>query len=132
MFFQSFLTALEMLRMHKLRAFLTMLGVIIGVMAVSIIVMVSNGFQFYITNQFAKLGSDTITIVYDRWGNSAERNAKITPCAASGATAMPPPGIALKGSAAFVRQASTAARSATVMPSVTGPASGSPARSSAP
>jgi len=77
MFFQSFLTALEMLRMHKLRAFLTMLGVSIGVMAVSIIVMVSNGFQFYITNQFAKLGSDTITIVYDRWGNSAERNAKI-------------------------------------------------------
>ena len=60
------------------------------------------------------------------------RNAKITPCAAAGATAMPPPGMALKGSPAFVRQACAAARSATVMPSVTGPASGSPARSSAP
>jgi ABC-type antimicrobial peptide transport system permease subunit len=77
MFLQSFLTALEMLRMHKLRAFLTMLGVIIGVMAVSIIVMVSSGFQYYITNQFAKLGSDTITVVYDRWGDPSERNAKI-------------------------------------------------------
>ena len=37
--FQSVLVALDMLRLHKLRAFLTMFGVIIGVMAVTMTVM---------------------------------------------------------------------------------------------
>ncbi|MFZ4508478.1 MAG: ABC transporter permease [Fimbriimonas sp.] len=63
-----------MLRLHKLRAFLTMLGVIIGVMSVTIIVMVSGGFQSFMTNEFKKLGSDTILILYDRWSG----NDKIT------------------------------------------------------
>lgn len=63
--FQSFLIALEMLRLHKLRAFLTMLGVIIGVMSVTIIVMVSNGFQAYMSGQFNQFGADTIYVFYD-------------------------------------------------------------------
>jgi len=54
-----------MLRLHKLRAFLTMLGVIIGVMSVTIIVMISGGFQAFIAGEFSKLGSDTIFIGYD-------------------------------------------------------------------
>ncbi len=62
---QSFLIALGMLRLHKLRAFLTMLGVIIGVMSVTMIVMVSNGFQFYLDSQFKKLGADTMFIFFD-------------------------------------------------------------------
>jgi len=62
---QSFRIAIEMLRLHKLRAFLTMLGVIIGVMSVTIIVMVSSGFQYFMTNEFQKLGSDTIFVFYD-------------------------------------------------------------------
>jgi putative ABC transport system permease protein len=66
---QSFLIALDMLRLHKLRAFLTMLGVIIGVMSVTLIVMVSNGFQHFISSEFQRLGSDTILIVYDRWSS---------------------------------------------------------------
>jgi putative ABC transport system permease protein len=74
---QSVLTALEMLRMHKLRAFLTMLGVIIGVMAVTIIVMVSSGFQYYMTNEFKKLGSDTILISFDNWDRRGARSASI-------------------------------------------------------
>ena len=64
-FFQSFLVALDMLRLHKLRAFLTMFGVIIGVMAVTMTVMISNGFQSYMTNQFSKIGAKTITVVFD-------------------------------------------------------------------
>ena len=63
--FQSVRIALEMLRMHKLRAFLTMLGVIIGVMSVTIIVMVSSGFQDYLNKEFKKLGSNTLWIVFD-------------------------------------------------------------------
>ena len=41
-----------MLRLHKMRAFLTMLGVIIGVMSVTIIVMISSGFTYYMTTEF--------------------------------------------------------------------------------
>ncbi|HRJ34228.1 MAG TPA: ABC transporter permease [Fimbriimonadaceae bacterium] len=62
---QSVRIALEMLRLHKLRAFLTMLGVIIGVMSVTLIVMVSQGFKSFINSQFASLGSDTIFAYYD-------------------------------------------------------------------
>ncbi len=62
---QSFLIALGMLRLHKLRAFLTMLGVIIGVFSVTMIVMVSNGFQYYVTYEFNKLGADTIIVAFD-------------------------------------------------------------------
>ncbi|MBN9501314.1 MAG: ABC transporter permease, partial [Armatimonadetes bacterium] len=54
-----------MLRQHKLRSFLTMLGVIIGVMSVTIIVMISNGFQYFMTSQFKKIGADTIIIAFD-------------------------------------------------------------------
>lgn len=61
----SALIALDMLRLHKLRAFLTMLGVIIGVMSVTLIVMVSNGFQYFLTSEFSKLGSDTIFVMFD-------------------------------------------------------------------
>jgi len=62
---QSFLIALEMLRLHKLRAFLTMLGVIIGVMAVTTIVMVSNGFQAWMSSEFSSMGTNTIYVAYD-------------------------------------------------------------------
>ncbi|MEQ1932391.1 MAG: ABC transporter permease [Fimbriimonadaceae bacterium] len=62
---QSFLIALEMLRLHKMRAFLTMLGVIIGVMAVTTIVMITNGFQAYMKGEFSTMGANTIYVFYD-------------------------------------------------------------------
>jgi putative ABC transport system permease protein len=62
---ESARVALDMLRLHKLRAFLTMLGVIIGVMSVTLIVMASTGFQFFLTYQIKKLGSDTIIVLFD-------------------------------------------------------------------
>ncbi len=62
---ESLRIALSMLRQNKLRSFLTMLGVIIGVMSVTIIVMVSNGFQYFMTSEFKKIGSDTILIFFD-------------------------------------------------------------------
>jgi putative ABC transport system permease protein len=54
-----------MLRLYKLRAFLTMLGVIIGVMSVTMIVMVKNGFTHYMTAEIEKLGARTLVIMYD-------------------------------------------------------------------
>ncbi|MBL8068139.1 MAG: ABC transporter permease [Armatimonadetes bacterium] len=75
--FESFRIAWDMLRLHKLRAFLTMLGVIIGVMSVTLISMVSNGFQYYISYEFKKLGADTIIIFYDGGRDRVERNSQI-------------------------------------------------------
>jgi putative ABC transport system permease protein len=64
-FTQSIVIALEMLRQHKMRAFLTMLGVIIGVMSVTMIVMISGGFQSYLNSQFNKAGADTLYLFFD-------------------------------------------------------------------
>jgi putative ABC transport system permease protein len=62
---QSFKIALDMLRLHKMRAFLTMLGVIIGVMAVTSIIMISNGFQAYMADQFSSIGARSVWVVFD-------------------------------------------------------------------
>jgi len=70
--FESFRVALDMLRLHKLRAFLTMLGVIIGVMSVSLIVEVSGGFRHYLTNEISKLGADTIMVTFNPNRNDKE------------------------------------------------------------
>ena len=62
---ESLRIALSMLRQNKLRSFLTMLGVIIGVMSVSLIVEVSGGFRHFLTDEIKKLGSDTIIVFFD-------------------------------------------------------------------
>ncbi|MEW5883307.1 MAG: ABC transporter permease [Armatimonadota bacterium] len=67
-FGQSVGIAFAMLRLHKLRAFLTMLGVIIGVMSVTLIVMISSGFRLYINEEFSKFGADTLFLMYDPGG----------------------------------------------------------------
>jgi len=64
----SFRVALGTLRQNKLRSLLTMLGVIIGVCAVSIIVLINSGFQEYIKSEFASLSADSIFIIYDPSG----------------------------------------------------------------
>lgn len=61
---EAFRIAVDMLRVHKMRAFLTMLGVIIGVMSVSLIVLALSAFQGYIQGQFSRIGSDTIFVSY--------------------------------------------------------------------
>jgi putative ABC transport system permease protein len=75
--FESFRIAWDMLRLHKLRAFLTMLGVIIGVMSVTLISMISGGFQHYISYEFKKLGADTIFLFYDGGERRMDRNSEI-------------------------------------------------------
>lgn len=61
----AFKVAFDMLRVHKMRAFLTMLGVIIGVMSVSLIVLAMSAFQTYVSDQFARIGSDTIFVMFN-------------------------------------------------------------------
>jgi len=61
-FYQSFLLALKGLSTSKMRAFLTMLGIIIGVAAVIIITGLGNGMQNYMTEQFEGMGTRTLNI----------------------------------------------------------------------
>ncbi len=59
---ELFLTALDTIRAAKLRAFLTTLGVVIGVLAVILLVGLGEGVRAYIGDTFASLGSNVIQI----------------------------------------------------------------------
>ena len=54
--------ALESLTGHKLRSFLTMLGVVIGVGAVIALVAVGQGAQAQVVSQFQSLGANMLTV----------------------------------------------------------------------
>jgi len=54
--------ALSALTVHKLRSFLTMLGVVIGVGAVISLVAVGQGAQAQVVNQFQSLGANLLTV----------------------------------------------------------------------
>ena len=59
---QSFFLALKSILSNKMRSFLTMLGIIIGVAAVIILVGIVNGEMFYMQESFASLGTNRITV----------------------------------------------------------------------
>lgn len=62
---ESLWVAFDTLRTHKLRSFLTMLGVIFGVMAVVVIVALIEGARSSVVAEFEKLGSDVILVTFD-------------------------------------------------------------------
>lgn len=69
-FKQSFTLALKSLRTSKMRAFLTMLGIIIGVASVIVLVSLMNGLSSDMTSQFESMGTNTITVnLTGRGGN---------------------------------------------------------------
>jgi putative ABC transport system permease protein len=59
---EAFQAALASLNAHRLRSFLTTLGILIGTMAVIAVVSVLQGFSDSISNQFSDLGSNTLTL----------------------------------------------------------------------
>ena len=63
MFFNNLRNAWTILRQNKVRSFLTMLGIIIGVMAVVVIMSVGAGAQSLILNQFKNLGTNLVGIL---------------------------------------------------------------------
>ena len=65
-FTQSFRLAIKSLLTSKMRALLTMLGIIIGVAAVIIITSLGNGMQNYMNAQFDQLGANLIQVQI--WG----------------------------------------------------------------
>lgn len=59
---QSFKLALKSIRSNKMRSFLTMLGIIIGVASVIILVSLVNAYMSYMTESFASLGTNQISV----------------------------------------------------------------------
>ena len=69
-FTQSFKLAVKSLLTSKMRALLTMLGIIIGVAAVIIITSLGNGMQKYMNDQFEEMGSNLVQAqVYRSWSS---------------------------------------------------------------
>ncbi len=64
--FEGFFIALRGLSSNKVRAALTMLGIIIGVAAVIALVSIGQGFSSYVTEQLSGLGTNTLRIMEDR------------------------------------------------------------------
>ena len=70
-FGQSFRLALKSLMTSKMRALLTMLGIIIGVAAVIIITSLGNGMQNMMNEQFEKLGANLVQVQLFMYGGDS-------------------------------------------------------------
>lgn len=58
-----FLLALNNLKRRKLRSWLTMIGIFIGIAAVVALISLGQGLQDYVTGEFEKMGTDKIMIM---------------------------------------------------------------------
>lgn len=67
--------ALNALSVNKLRAFLTVLGVVIGVAAVILLVSIGSGLTKFVTDQFEEFGTDLLTVMPGKvkFGDAAGR-----------------------------------------------------------
>jgi putative ABC transport system permease protein len=59
---ESFILAMKNILSSKLRALLTMLGIIIGVAAVIVIIGLGSGMESYMTNSFKSMGTNLLTV----------------------------------------------------------------------
>ncbi|HJB49549.1 MAG TPA: ABC transporter permease, partial [Candidatus Anaeromassilibacillus stercoravium] len=59
---QSFRLALKSIASSKMRSFLTMLGIIIGVASVILLVSLMQGMTNYISDSFSDLGTDQVSV----------------------------------------------------------------------
>lgn len=62
MIIQSFKMAFSSIASNKLRSFLTMLGIIIGVMSVVVLISIVNGTTSSVTSQIEDMGSNLLTV----------------------------------------------------------------------
>ncbi|SHI16386.1 putative ABC transport system permease protein [Sporobacter termitidis DSM 10068] len=68
--YQSFLLALKNILTSKVRAMLTMLGIIIGVSGVMVIIGMGNGMENYMKSSFKSLGTDLLNVTIIGTGTS--------------------------------------------------------------
>lgn len=76
-FSEAFLMALRSMNAHRLRTFLTMLGIIIGIASVVCVVALGKGSQKQVLDQISSLGTNTLEIFPGR-GFGDRMSARIT------------------------------------------------------
>ncbi len=69
---EAFWLALEALRAHKLRSFLTLLGVVIATTTLISVMSVINGMNLYIAERIANLGANVFVIHRFQWAQGYE------------------------------------------------------------
>lgn len=69
---EAFWLALETLRVHKLRSFLTLLGVVIATTTLISVMSIVNGMNLYIAERIANLGSNVFIIHQWQWAQGYE------------------------------------------------------------
>lgn len=81
---EAFWLALEALRAHKLRSFLTLLGVVIATTTLISVMSIVNGMNLYIADKIANLGANVFIIHqwqwaqgYENWLKARRRNKPI-------------------------------------------------------
>ncbi len=73
---EAFWIALEALRTHKLRSFLTLLGVVIATTTLIVVMSVVNGMNLYIATHIANLGTNTFVLSQFKWAQGYEEYLK--------------------------------------------------------
>ncbi len=73
---ESLQLALKNIVSSKVRTFLTMLGIIIGVAAVIVIVGLGNGLETYVTDSFSDMGTNTLTVTVMSRGSTRSLDAE--------------------------------------------------------
>jgi putative ABC transport system permease protein len=69
---EAFWLALEALRAHKLRSFLTLLGVVIATTTLIVVMSLINGMNLYIANHIANLGANVFIVHRVKWAQDYE------------------------------------------------------------
>ncbi len=73
---EAFWIAAEALRTHKLRSFLTLLGVVIATMTLIVVMSVINGMNLYIADHIANLGANVFIVHQFQWAQGWEEFLK--------------------------------------------------------
>jgi putative ABC transport system permease protein len=74
---EAFWIALEALRAHKLRSFLTLLGVVIATTTLIVVMSIINGMNLYIADRIANLGANVFILDQFKWTSSDEEWLKM-------------------------------------------------------
>ena len=69
---EAFWLALEELGNHKLRSFLTLLGVVIATTTLIVVMSIVNGMNLYIATKIANLGTNTFVLSQFKWAQGYE------------------------------------------------------------
>jgi putative ABC transport system permease protein len=73
---EAFWIAIEALNTHKLRSFLTLLGVVIATTTLIVVMSIINGMNLYIADHIANLGVNTFIVSQYKWAQGYEAYLK--------------------------------------------------------